>query len=259
MSQNYKITLHKNPAKTLFIGKRLEYVPECHSSNDLLAQLGREKSLPEGFVLVTGYQTAGKGQQGNSWESEPGQNLMCSVYLKPVFLHAEQQYHLNKAIALGIYDALSELSDKQFFIKWPNDILSDRKKVCGILVENSIRNTVIQDSIVGIGINVNQDQFVSPAATSLKMLNKRSFELSDVLESVLEHLEYRYLQLRAKQWSALERDYLQHLYGLNQKLQFKAEGKIFDGIIKGVDMHGRLMLEQEGVMKYYGLKEISLL
>ena len=249
--------MHKNPARTLFLGKTLEYVPECHSTNTLAAKLSREKGIMEGTIIITDHQTAGKGQQGNTWEAEPGKNLTFSLLLKPTFLLATEQYQLNKVIALGIADGLKELSAAQINIKWPNDILASGKKICGILIENSISASSIQQSIVGIGLNVNQTEFTSPKAGSLKLLMHMDFNLDNILELILLSIEVRYPQLRAGQKTKIDADYLNALYGLNELLKFKSEEKTFDGIIRGVDLNGRLQVEVNDTIKTFAVKEIT--
>jgi BirA family transcriptional regulator, biotin operon repressor / biotin---[acetyl-CoA-carboxylase] ligase len=249
----------KNPARTLFLGKRLEYVPECHSTNDIASKLSRDTGIIEGTVVITDKQTAGKGQQGNSWESEPGKNLTFSLVLKPGFLQVNQQYQLNKAIALGIRDALKEISEKEIKIKWPNDIMAAGKKLCGILIENNIGSNSIQQSIVGIGLNVNQTKFDIPRAGSLKLLMHLDFDLNTLLELLLLSIEVRYLQLRAKQTDKIDADYLNALQGLNESLSFISGDEVFEGIIRGIDENGKLLVEVNASMRAFAVKEITYL
>jgi len=251
--------VHKNPARTLFLGKRLEYVPECHSTNDIASNLSRDNGIIEGTVVITDKQTAGKGQQGNSWESEPGKNLTFSLVLKPGFLQVKQQYQLNKAIALGIWDALKEISEKDIKIKWPNDIMVAGKKLCGILIENSISANSIQQSIVGIGLNVNQTKFDTAKAGSLKLLMHMDFDLNTLLELLLLSIEVRYLQLRANQTAKIDADYLIALHGLNELLSFKAGDEIFEGKIRGIDENGKLLVEVDASIRAFAVKEITYL
>ncbi len=250
--------MHKNPAKTLFLGKRLEYVPECHSTNDLAAKLGQEQRAIEGTVVLTDFQTAGRGQQGSSWEADPGKNLTFSIILKPSFLLVTEQYQLNKSIALGIYDALVSLVKTDFKIKWPNDVLAGEEKLCGILIENSLRNNSIQQSIVGIGLNVNQVSFNAPKASSLKLLSGQDFDLNALLALILSTIEARYLQLRAGQNDLIDAHYHERLFGLNRTMNFKSASKTFEGTIRGVDNHGRLTVESASGFKYYAVKEIAI-
>ncbi|HMP98666.1 MAG TPA: biotin--[acetyl-CoA-carboxylase] ligase [Cyclobacteriaceae bacterium] len=241
------------------MGKRQHYVPECHSTNDLAAQLCQSNQMAEGSLVITEHQTRGKGQQGSGWESAAGQNLTFSLILFPSHLQISDQYRLNKAIALGLVEALDRYISQELCIKWPNDIWVGRQKIAGILIENSIRNTSLQQSIVGIGLNVNQENFSSPKATSMKLALGRALDKQEVLDEILSCIEARYLQLRAGKIDLIDADYLERLYGLNQQLKFRAHDAEFDGMIRGIDAHGRLRVECEGSILTYGVKEITFL
>ncbi len=154
--------LYKIPANTNFIGKKFIYLPSCHSTNDIAAEL--LPHLDEGTVVIAAHQTNGRGQRGNSWEAEAGANLTFSIVLKPNFLPASQQFYFNMAVALGIIRGLryffegnrSNSSDKsdQLKLKWSNDIYFQDFKLGGVLIENTIESTNLKNSVVGIGINM---------------------------------------------------------------------------------------------------------
>ena len=139
--------MYKIPAKTLFMGQKLIYVPECHSTNSSLSDLINHADLPEGLVLITDNQTKGRGQRGNNWDSLPGENLTFSILLKPKFLATRDQFQLNMAIAIGIADGVRQLMSQQVSLKWPNDIMIDGKKVGGILIENQSQQRFPLDSL----------------------------------------------------------------------------------------------------------------
>lgn len=246
--------MYKIPANTLFIGQTLVFMPECHSTNDEVARLSNEK--PEGFVVITNSQTKGRGQRGNAWVTEPGKNLTFTILLKPGFLQANEQFVLTQAIALGITDFLQQHVKGIIKIKWPNDILINQKKICGILIENALRGTSIQHSTVGIGLNVNQEHFTIPHATSMIQLANHPFELAEVFNSLLEKIEARYLQLRSDR-SNIERDYLQKLYWLHESHSFKSGEKQFKGVITGIDAVGRIKINTPSGEAIFGMKEIE--
>ena len=149
----------------------------------------------EGAVLITSNQTAGRGQRGNSWESDPESNLTFSLLLKPTFLKPTDQFLLTIIISLAITDSLQHLQPEiPFKIKWPNDILAHGKKICGMLIENSLSNSTIQHSVIGMGININQQAFSISQAVSLSMLSHQQFNLNLVLNAVLENVEKRILE-----------------------------------------------------------------
>ena len=167
----------------------------------------RDKMPIEGTVVITDKQTSGKGQRLNSWLSEPKSNLICSYILHPAFLAAKNQFSLSAAVALSVSDVVAELLvDQTVQIKWPNDVLVNGKKVAGILIENMLRGSNIDCSIVGIGLNVNQTKFQDlPNATSLKLVSGVDYDIQEVLPELNAQLEKRYLQLReGKQHESLQ-------------------------------------------------------
>ncbi len=250
--------MYKIPANTLFMGKNLVYVPECHSTNTLALELSQRTSVAEGTIVITDNQTNGRGQRGNEWFSEPYKNLTFSLIVKPTFLKPIDQFNLTIAISLALCDFLTQRIPAKAKIKWPNDILVNDKKLCGILIENSLAGDTIQYSVVGIGLNVNQDSFSLASAGSMKSLTGNDLSLSDELSSLLEFLEHRYLQLRSNKIVELKTDYLNSLYGRGELRKFAdAEGEWW-GIIEGVNQHGKLLVLKQGSIKSYDLKEIRL-
>lgn len=249
--------MYKIPANTLFIGKKLVYVPECHSTNTLAQELSQHRSVIEGTVIITNNQYRGKGQRGNQWVSAPGKNLTLSLILKPSFLRADQQFRLNQVISLAISDYSKEKTEKVVKIKWPNDVLINERKVCGILIENSISGETIQNAIIGIGFNINQTEFESTKATSLKLVEGHDFDLQTELQNLLQCVEIRYLQLREGKIEMLETDYTSNLYRIGEQHKFKILNGELSGKIVGIDPRGRLMVETDAGEQHFDLKEIS--
>lgn len=209
--------------------------------------------------MITNHQTAGRGQRGNTWEAAPGMNLTFSTVVRPAFLPVQDQFYLTIAASLAVHDYLSTKTGKPIAIKWPNDILVHEKKICGILIENVVQGVRFMAAIAGIGLNVNQDNFNTGKATSVKQETGKESDLETVLHELLEHLEARYLQLRRFEYTSLKEEYLSRLYALNEPRQFVHQGQAFEGVIQGVDESGRLGVDtREGVL-YYDIKEISLL
>jgi BirA family biotin operon repressor/biotin-[acetyl-CoA-carboxylase] ligase len=248
--------LYKIPAKTLFIGKNLVFVPECHSTNSLALELSQLPATPDGSVVITSNQTAGRGQRGNVWQSTPGKNLTLSVLLKPGFLSTKNQFFLNIFTSLAIYDLIEHKTAEAVRIKWPNDILVGGRKLCGILIENQIRSTQVSASVIGIGLNVNQTAFELPSATSLAIVLKTELDLQTVMEDLVVLLEKRYLQLREGQLTALQNEYLQRLYWRGEKHLFESKGETFEGIITGIDETGRLSIATNNHTLTFDIKEI---
>jgi BirA family biotin operon repressor/biotin-[acetyl-CoA-carboxylase] ligase len=234
-------------------------VPECQSTNSLLLDLASKSALPEGTVVITSNQFAGRGQRGNTWQAAAGMNLTFSVFFKPSFLAVKNQFALTMIASLSLSDFLKEKNVDDVKIKWPNDILVGNKKICGMLIENSIQGETINQSIVGIGLNINQTDFPISTATSLALVSSKQFDLNQELNLLLEKLEKRYLQLRAGKQSELKAEYLQNLLGMNQPQKFLSNEQELEGVIKTVSESGELIVETEGREKAFSLKEISFL
>lgn len=249
--------MYKIPASTLFLGKNLLFMPECHSTNSWALELCQQSCPPEGTVVITNQQLSGRGQRGNSWESEPGMNLTFSLILKPTFLAIKDQFMLSIVTSLAVRDYLAELLKKSVQIKWPNDIIVNEFKICGILIENHLVGGRVCNSVVGVGLNVNQTSFASRKATSIAMVEKSTYNLQNVLERLLSVFEARYLQLRHNNIAMLRDDYLAHLYRRHVISSFTAMGKEFKGEISGIDEQGKLQVLIDGKKKTFDNKEIA--
>ena len=156
------------------------HLNETHSTNSYLRELiMREKEQPEGTVVITDYQTAGRGQKGNSWESERGKNLTFSILLHPNHIPPGKQFILSQLISIAIVGVLKEY-DRHFTIKWPNDIYWKEKKIAGMLIEVDLTGSSLSNAIIGIGININQRHFKSdaPNPVSLTQITGKEHNLS---------------------------------------------------------------------------------
>jgi BirA family biotin operon repressor/biotin-[acetyl-CoA-carboxylase] ligase len=243
------------------MGKQIISLPSCHSTNDLMAQMSAKNKLHEGAIIITNHQTKGKGQRGNRWDSPAGKNLTFSLFLKPNFLKPSQQFELNRIASLALLDVIKVLSSEaKVFVKWPNDLMLNKKKVAGILIENSINQNGISECIVGIGLNVNQTENLLPSATSLSKQFEREFDLEKVLLQIVQRLEHYYLIGRSGDFRFIHESYESNLY-LKDKVAFYEDviGK-FNGIIRKVHADGVLEIEDEsGIYKKYQFKEVRLL
>lgn len=235
----------------LLIGKVFHELQSVDSTNEY-AKLLLSKSKPEeGTVIFTHEQTAGKGQFGKKWESNPDENLTFSVILYPDFLEAGKAYQLHQVISLALHDFFDSLGIV-VRIKWPNDIYHGDMKLCGILLENALIKEHLSYSIVGIGMNVNQTAFSPdiPNPTSLKLIAEKEFELIPLLRKFFPFLEKYYLQLKHGQYPAMRETYESKLYRLNEKRVFKTTDETFEGITRGIDHEGRLIIETDGKLRY---------
>ena len=243
------------------IGINVHYITETDSSNNYAAKQLLTKRLPEGSVFIAYSQIDGRGQASNKWESEPNKNLTFSIIVYPEFLEISRQFELSKTISLGVSDFLKELTDK-VAIKWPNDIYLGNRKVAGILIENSIRVNKISTCIVGIGLNINQQVFVSdaPNPVSLSQVTGKVYDLEDSLDRLCLKIDARYMRLMGGAFSEIDEDYAGILYQLGIWAPYSDENGDFDGRILGVDQIGRLRIEtRSGKVNKYQFKEVAFL
>jgi BirA family biotin operon repressor/biotin-[acetyl-CoA-carboxylase] ligase len=251
--------LHKFFAKTQFLGKRVFFLPECHSTNDIASNMLKEGTVLEGTTILTSNQTNGRGQRGNDWESEPGKNITFSIVIKPNFVVAPLQFHLHIITTLAIYQVLFPILGKQLKVKWPNDIYFGDKKLGGILIENTLRGVNIETAIIGIGINVNQISFNNPNATSIQELTGTEEETNDLIEKIIIQLEQKFLTLKNHGISGLQKEYMRRLYQFEEVHSYSSNGISFNGKIIGITPHGKLLIQKDKETLEFDFKEISFL
>lgn len=234
-----------------------------HSTNTCMRELLSINDLEDYSVVWALDQTRGRGQMGTVWNSQPGKNLTISIYKDVSWLGISNHFFISILVSLALIQTLNELMVINLKIKWPNDILSDNKKIGGILIENIIKNNQLKASIIGIGLNVNQTEFNNlPQASSLINITGRIFSLDEMLERVLSNLKASFLKLQEDHtFDELKKDYDNSLFRLNKPSTFKDKNNnIFAGYIFGTDRHGNLLVLLENkVIKSFGFKEITLM
>ncbi|HBE42358.1 MAG TPA: biotin--[acetyl-CoA-carboxylase] ligase [Bacteroidales bacterium] len=243
----------------MIIGSEILYYDSLNSTNTTASLMLREKELPEGTVIRTDFQTAGKGQHGNRWESERGKNLLLSIILYPSSVSPDEQFLISMIISLGICDFLRRYLDG-ITIKWPNDIYIKNHKIAGILTENSIIGQYIESSVAGIGININQEQFSNdiPNPVSVKIITGKDQDIWLCLQQLLNFLDNRYKQLLYGDRDLIRNEYFLNLYRAGEWHTYKSEGVIFRGKITGVSTSGILTIEQEGKSRReFSFKEVD--
>lgn len=244
---------------TLFIGKAYYHFNNVDSTNIVLRNILKNHKNVEGIVVSADHQTNGKGQRGNVWSDEPGSNIAMSLFLNCSFLNINEQFYLSKTISLGIIDCLNDVFEKSFKIKWPNDIYLDAKKLGGILIENASLQNKISESIIGIGINVNQTVFdkALPNPTSLKNILHKTVDQYQLIKQLWAYLEKRYLQLKNGNWKTINEDYLKNLHLFNEMATYKIKDQIVEGTIVGIHKNGHLQVKIKQEVKSFDLKEIT--
>jgi len=232
------------------IGDEIIRLKEVDSTNRFFMDWIRREKVREGSLVISDYQTAGKGMDGSNWESEPSMNLTFSFVLYPAFLAMEAQFYLNKVISLGLVDLVREmLPDRDDIrIKWPNDIYIGDRKVAGTLIQNGIKGSRFDFAVIGIGLNVNQASFIGEAINpvSLFMASGHTFDLEEVLAKTLEKIEHRYMILKQGDKQSIDEDYLLQLYKSHQLAPYVYRGKSIQAKITGVNSYGHLILEIPG-------------
>lgn len=232
------------------------------STNSYLRMLSSESTLPDYTIVQAGNQTNGRGQMGTVWVSESSKNLTMSVFKDVSKLYIEHPFYISIATSLAVIKALQSFSIPKLSIKWPNDILSEDKKICGILIENVIKQNSLRATIIGVGLNVNQTDFIGlPKASSLKLLSGNTFNLDEVLHAIIKYFKYYFMLLRKDEHDFLKLEYESYLFRINKPSTFKdAEGRVFSGIIKNVSLFGELqVLIEDDIVKEFDLKDITLL
>jgi BirA family biotin operon repressor/biotin-[acetyl-CoA-carboxylase] ligase len=238
------------------------HLKETASTNEYLKQLLEKEELDEGTVVVADFQTAGRGQAHNSWESQAGKNLLFSLLLRPDFLEAEDFFAITEVVSLAVHEVLSVyLKDKaNLSIKWANDIYWKDKKIAGILIENSLLGNKIISSVIGIGLNVNQDEFTSdaPNPISMKDITGTQYALNEVLQKIQLAILRYYIVLMEDGFDAIHRRYLAVLYRREGFHNYEADGKTFSAVLVDVAKSGELKLEDKHFKQMtFAFKEIK--
>ena len=230
------------------------------STNRLCGELPLDQT-EEWTVVAARSQTAGRGQQGNHWASEPGLNLTFSLLLKPTFLLPARQFGLTHAVALGVADYARQRVEG-VSLKWPNDVMVGDRKLSGILIESRLCGGRFAAAVCGIGLNLNQTHFGPEAGrpTSLVLLTGRHYDPEAELELLLTALQRRYETLRQGRTAELEADYLGLLYRRNVAARYRYHDRELTATATGTDDEGHLLLATaEGVQLRCAMKEVEFL
>lgn len=234
---------------------------EVDSTN---AYIMREVANLDAPVMVLAHtQTAGQGQRGNSWEAEPGKNLTFSIFYRPSELPPMAQFSMSEAVALAVVDFLREYGI-QAKVKWPNDIYVGDRKICGILIRHSIMGTVVSFSVIGVGINVNQTEFVSDAPNPVSMwqITGEEYDLSALEKEIAEIIECRLKGIvDSESRNRLHEEFMKNLWrGDGEMHPFKdsATGEKFMARIECIAPHGPMSLRlNDGSLRTYAFKEVA--
>lgn len=237
-----------------------------HSTNSFLRELNGGDAGYDMELATTEFQTAGRGQKGNSWESEEGANLLFSILLHPVFVQASKQFCVSQAIALAVVESLKEVVQDEsvssdFKVKWPNDIYWRDKKIAGVLIENELFGSTIRDCIVGVGLNVNQSVFISdaPNPVSLRNIIGRESNREQLLETIIGKFIANISMIEDGLTASLHTEYMKNLFRVDGSYLYRDSQGEFSASIVDVREDGRLILsDSDGCNRVYEFKEVAI-
>ena len=236
-------------------------VESVESTNSYLKDLVHKQSVEEGTVIITDNQTEGRGQRGNAWESEAGKNITCSMILYPSFLPIQRYFLLSEAVALGVKETLDAYTGG-ISLKWPNDVYYKDHKIAGILIENELTGNQFGLSVIGVGININQERFLSnaPHPISLKQITGLELDTKTLLKELVHNILYRYEQLKAGDTETLIRAYHDALYRKTGLHPYKDNEGAFYARIEWVSDNGFLhLITDKNEERSYAFKAVSFL
>ena len=245
----------------MIIGSNLIFCENLTSTNTRASELLKKNDLPEGTVIHSDFQTAGRGQPGSRWKSEKGKNLLISIILYPESVPPGEQFLISMTLSLGICDFIDRhLSGSK--VKWPNDIYIKDDKIAGILIENSIIGETIESTIAGIGLNINQIKFTGEIRNpvSFKIITGEEYDREVCMKQLLSDLDKRYKLLLYGDRKNIRYEYISRLYRFNEPHKYKAGNGVFTGRITDISDSGFLSIEDEsGKTRGFSFKEIDFI
>lgn len=229
---------------------------EIDSTNNYASNLMKSERLPHGTVITAQFQTQGRGQRENSWEGASDQNLAATWIFHFENLKVANGFVYNQSIALAVRQSIQEWVHQDVYIKWPNDIIVNDKKIAGILIENFIQGDDIKSSLCGIGVNIFQTHFSFPEATSLVLEGSKIVSTDSFLQSLHQNLNEK-LEYMKHSASVIKEQYLSNLYCAKELIALKHNEQVIHGYIQGVDEWGRLIFSNEKGAQHFQSGEIQ--
>ena len=236
-------------------------VNAINSTNSFGREMFRENPQLPATCIIAKNQLSGRGQRGTVWNSKPGENLTFSIVYPKPGISPDHQFLLSAAVATTLVKALKQFELPRLKVKWPNDIMSANRKIGGILIENVLNEGKVAASVIGVGLNVNQQVFPGlPDAGSMASVSGRKFDLEEVLALLLKELEKELAQLSNKRAGEILTDYKKELFRIQVPSTFELpDKKLFTGMIANVSLSGKLLIRTEDeLLKEFDLKEVRL-
>ncbi len=244
----------------------ITHINETDSTNSYIRTKISEGDIPHGYAVSTDYQHNGHGQKGNYWESERGKNILMSIFIRPLKIKPENQFIITQLVTIAITNVINKIDNLDAIIKWPNDIYVGDKKLAGILIENSIAGDSITETIIGIGLNVNQTDFVSdaPNPTSIKQITGKEFDHHKIADEIYNNILTLYSTFENNMHNSLSAEelhkgYMKLLYRGTGTHKYQTNtGEIVTAEIISIDSYGILHLKHsDNTIHSYGFKEIK--
>lgn len=237
--------------------RRCVFLEEVDSTNRFALELVRSDRPPSGTIVVTDFQTEGRGQRGKTWSADRGVNALFTYIAYPSGIRPTENFKLNKMVSVAVWRGIRDhLQDPELYLKWPNDLYVGDRKTGGLLIQNVLKGHRIDHCVIGIGLNVNQEGFPAdlPKATSLRIASGAQLDIPEVIRSVSRRLDEA---LNKMDWPDIDHTYTSNLYLKNKMARFRIEGKMVDGIITGVNAEGQLLVRIDGAERKFSFGEIS--
>lgn len=239
----------------LSIQFKYHFINQLDSTNNFI----KNYPVENGLVVFTNFQSSGKGMAANKWESNDGENLLCSILLEFTFLKIEQQTYINMAVSLALHTIVEKYSGKRCNIKWPNDIYIDNKKIAGILIENSLQGNKIKQTIIGIGLNINQELFENKNAISLKNILNHNLNIETILNELTNQLDIYYHLLALGKFQQIIEKYNDFLFRKNETCYFNINNQLVLGQIESVNELGLLNVLIGNELQEFSHKELEMI
>lgn len=240
--------------------KNILVIDSTDSTNNYAMALIQKGIATDGSAVFAMEQTNGRGRRGRQWKSKKGDNIILSISLQMQWLPILQQFQLSVAVALGCFDLLSKYAPGKASVKWPNDLFLNDTKAGGILIENTIKGTLWQWAVIGVGLNINQADFEATNlnATSLRMATKKTFHVLQLAEELYEFILKRIEDLKSDHFLSMLETYNQHLFARNKEVMLRQNGNIFETKIMGVTDAGQLITRDE-IERKFNFDEVEFL
>lgn len=228
------------------------------STNNYAMALVQKGKISSGKAVFAMEQTSGKGRRGKEWKSASAANIMISIVSEMQWLAVSRQFELSVAVALSCYDLLSKYILAKIFIKWPNDLFVNDSKAGGILIENVLHGTLWQWSIIGIGLNINQEEFeeFNFKATSLKIISGKAYDVLKLAEELRLDVLERIEELKKGNFSKMLEEYNAHLFAKNKRVRLKKQNVVFETQITGVSSSGQL-ITRDALARTFNFDEVE--